>query len=475
MNSILYVPTTVKGEVIGVLSVDNQTPDRPFTKGDEHLLSVLADYAAIAIENARLLEESDSRAQALSGLHRVSQSLLSVHDLDELLGTVAENARRVLGADLVVLYEYIEEKDDVRIPPVFRGDIRVPEILRERGELHRESLVFKMVHQDAPFYAADAREDWAKGGFFAQAQGERSESFINREEIVSSAGIPLLIGGEAVGVLFINYRDFCQFTSNHRERTEIFANQAALAIRNARVFSQKERYVEELSVLNEIGQIVSSAVTLDVDKILDLVYQQTARLMGVTNFYVALYDEEDDTVHFRLAVEEDQCQAIGEGEWASRKGGNGLTEYVIRTKRPLLIPGRVEEWLRVHKVEPIGRPAKSWLGAPMIAEQRVLGVIGTQSPEEENAHDEGHRNVLSTIASQAAIAIDKAKEVHRSKQIAKVLCEVTPDAVGLSGQPVHGDLWTRICEVVCKRVPNADVCLYVCDDIDPSIASTSSI
>jgi hypothetical protein len=73
VNSILYVPVGIKGQVTGVLVVDNQASQRPFTEGDENLLLVLAGYAAIALENARLLEETERRFQALAALHGAGQ------------------------------------------------------------------------------------------------------------------------------------------------------------------------------------------------------------------------------------------------------------------------------------------------------------------------------------------------------------------------------------------------------------------
>lgn len=73
VNAILYVPVAIKGRVNGVLVVDNQSSQRPFTEDDENLLLVLAGYAAIALENARLLEETAHRFQALATLHGSGQ------------------------------------------------------------------------------------------------------------------------------------------------------------------------------------------------------------------------------------------------------------------------------------------------------------------------------------------------------------------------------------------------------------------
>jgi putative methionine-R-sulfoxide reductase with GAF domain len=62
VKSILYVPVAIKEKVIGVLVVDNQAPDQPFSADDENLLQILAGYAAIALDNARLREELSEQA-----------------------------------------------------------------------------------------------------------------------------------------------------------------------------------------------------------------------------------------------------------------------------------------------------------------------------------------------------------------------------------------------------------------------------
>lgn len=73
VNAILYVPVALKGRAIGVLAVDNQSSSRAFTEDDENLLLVLAGYAAIALENARLREESRRKIQTLAALHGVGR------------------------------------------------------------------------------------------------------------------------------------------------------------------------------------------------------------------------------------------------------------------------------------------------------------------------------------------------------------------------------------------------------------------
>lgn len=385
---------------------DSLNKDRRKQRIKEKDNSISSNY----VENSDSFKNSEQELSALTSMYEISKSLLSEHDLQKLLDTIAEKALTVLKADLVTLYEYSKVEDDVKIPPIIKGMSKAINILQDRGKVvpHKKSIIFKMLNRKQSFYAENAKEDWAKEGIISRFSAKKKESFFNRELIVSCAAIPLCIEDEVVGVLFVNYREFHRFTQVRKERIEIFANYAALAIHNARIFSKSQRYVKQLYALNEIGKQISLASTLNVDDILYLVYEQTKKLMDVTNFYIAFYDGTTDTVNFKLAIENGKHQKVGVGEWGSRKAGNGVTEYIIRTKNPIFIKKHVMEWLRSHEVDAIGKYAKSWMGAPMIVEDKVLGVIGVQSYEKENAYDEDDLNVLITIASQAAIAISKA-------------------------------------------------------------------
>ena len=168
-----------------------------------------------------------------------------------------------------------------------------------------------------------------------------------------------------------------------------------------------ERRVQELDSLQAVGQALSASLHLD--EILPAVYDQVAKLMPVHNFYVALYYPEEDEVTFPLAVEDSH-----EVEWRSRKAGSGLTEYILRTKQPLLISSNVEARLAELEIEHIGTPAASWLGIPMLSGQDPLGVIAVQSYTATELYDEHHKDILETIAAQAAIAIQNARLYERT-------------------------------------------------------------
>jgi GAF domain-containing protein/nitrogen-specific signal transduction histidine kinase len=159
-----------------------------------------------------------------------------------------------------------------------------------------------------------------------------------------------------------------------------------------------ERRVRELHSLATIGQVVADS--LELPEVLLAIHQQTQELMDARNFYIALYDDSERRITFPLAYENGVRVT-----YSSRLFGEGFTEYIILTRRPLLIKGDVQEFARQ-----IGQPAvdpnvRSWLGVPIAVGENVLGVMTVQSRERANSYDESHRDILISIAAQAATAI----------------------------------------------------------------------
>jgi len=205
-----------------------------------------------------------------------------------------------------------------------------------------------------------------------------------------------------------------EYTIADLEYLTALADQTSVALENAYLLLERERRISQLTVLNEVGRALSS--TRQLLPLLEVIYQQTGRLMDTTNFYIALYDAESDEVYFPLAVEEGRKLSAERLARARRKAGRGLTEYVLRTKQPLLITRDMAGTCARLGIEAVGRMAKSWLGVPMLSGERALGVIAVQSYTQEGAYDEEHLAVLSTIASQAAVAVENAQlyeEMHR--------------------------------------------------------------
>lgn len=170
-----------------------------------------------------------------------------------------------------------------------------------------------------------------------------------------------------------------------------------------------ERRLRELSSLQAVGQVLSES--LDVDAIIAAIYEQVANMMPATSFYVALYDRELDEISFPLTIRDGERVLPG-----ARRPHRSLTEYLLETKRPLLIPRDVAARVEALGLEHIGEEAACWLGIPILAGDEALGIIAVQSFDTPEAYDRWHMEILQTIAAQAAVAIQNARLYERTDE-----------------------------------------------------------
>jgi signal transduction histidine kinase len=173
-----------------------------------------------------------------------------------------------------------------------------------------------------------------------------------------------------------------------------------------------------MAVLNELGQALTAR--LDVEQVLDEAFRGASRLLDTTNFYVALSNPEQDEVTFAIDVTEGELRK----PYVTRQAGQGLTEYIIRNRTPLLIEEDMPERLEEMGIELIGPVALSWLGVPLMIADRVLGVMAVQSYTTPHAYSEHDRGLLTAIASQAAIAIQNAHLFEETRSRAERLAVV---------------------------------------------------
>ncbi|HEX2697247.1 MAG TPA: GAF domain-containing protein, partial [Anaerolineales bacterium] len=221
------------------------------------------------------------------------------------------------------------------------------------------------------------------------------------------------------------------------------ADQLSLALENARLFQETQKRAEELAILNELGQELTSQ--LDIKNIAATVFKHTSRLMDTNNFFLAVYNEAQQTLSFALLI--DSGQKI---EVADRKLEHGLSDYVLRTKQPLFLPDNATARIKDLGLEvlTIGdtSPAICWLGVPLLSGTKVVGLIAVQSTATPNLYTPQHRDLLLAIANPSAIAIENARlfgEAQRRAREMSTLAEV--------GQDVSASLDLQI---VLERISN---------------------
>jgi GAF domain-containing protein len=240
-------------------------------------------------------------------------------------------------------------------------------------------------------------------------------------QTLSELCVPIFLGQETVGVINLESDRVNAFSEDDLQLLVTLSNNVAIYVQRARLFEEARVRASELAVLNEMSQQLSGA--LDINQACQHIYHYSAQLLGIQDLYIALYEDEIDTVHFPLAVEKGQQLS-----WDSRQSGEGMTEYVIKTREPLLIQQDVYDALDERGIQQIGAEAHAWLGVPMMVGERAMGMIAAQSFDPSVSFSDRHQDLMTSIANQAALTIQSVRLFQQTQARARreqTLREVT--------------------------------------------------
>lgn len=215
-------------------------------------------------------------------------------------------------------------------------------------------------------------------------------------------GVPLLGGGRCLGVLLMwDYVRDDSFSQSDARIVQHLANQAATAIINARIHENSRKQLAEISAITKIGQAISKVMSLD--QLWPLLHRQVQQLMDAQNFYVALYHGASRELEFVYDRQQGRTLPVERRDLAG-----GLTECVIRTKRPLLLTSKRQR-APIREFRMIGKQAQSWLGVPIMSKDAVLGVMAIQNYQRPHCYDTHHEELLQIVAGQVAVAIENTR------------------------------------------------------------------
>jgi GAF domain-containing protein len=436
--SELAVPIKIEDRVLGVLNVEHPEP-HAFDEHDQQLLEAIASHAATAIHNAKLY-------QARQTVNQVGQRLTGGIRMkeDKILDLIHSQASELMDTNNMYIALYDNATDVVRFGLAFVDGERV-EVEKEekwrprRGGRGRTEWI---VHNRDPIFIPTEAESKA----WYEQPG--CQEYIG-EEFASWIGVPMIVGDRVLGVIATYHPDRDHvYSEDDLEILQAMADQAAIALDNANLFYNVNR---KLVALSEFQQAIASDIRMEEGAIVKLIHDQASELINTDNMYIALYDEETDTVRFPLAFSAGKRIDVD-----ARSGGKGRTEWIIRNRESIFVSTQEEgeEWYdQPGHEEYVGEISSSWVGVPMEFGDSVLGVIATYHPVKEYLYTGDDLEILQTMADQAAVAFTNARllqqerhrvsqlntlyevgqEVNRTLDVNKILPRILREAMELTG------------------------------------------
>src|SRR3954469_19983205 len=328
--------------------------------------------------------------ELLSTLFDLGREVMSVLDLEELLAKIPQLIARLTQFSAFSVYLLDEKRQELKIAYAVGYPEEVAPNLRLKVG---HGVVGAAVQEGRPILVNDIRKEPRYKGPL--------------RNMLSQLAVPIRRKGKVIGALNLLNEAEGAFTSQDEALLRQFAAHVAVAIENARLFESERHYVETLETLAEIGREMSSI--LDLDVLLTRIASLTKRLIDYRTFGILLLNESTQELEMKFAV------SYGQGNEAKRvKLGDGLVGWAAQHKEPVLISDVSTDPRYIKLVD----DARSELVIPMLIKDRCIGVFDLES-NELNAFTKEHKELLTLLASQAAVAIDNARlyeEVRRNEE-----------------------------------------------------------
>src|SRR5215216_3695031 len=328
--------------------------------------------------------------ELLSTLFELGREVTSVLDLDELLAKIPQLIARLTRFSAFSVYLLDEKRHELRIgyaigyPEGVLPNVRLPV---------GQGVVGAAVEEGRPILVNDIRQEPRYRGPL--------------RNMLSQLAVPMRRKGRVIGALNLLNEAEGAFTEQDEVLLRQFAAHVAVAIENARLFESERQYVETLETLAEIGREMASILALD--ELLARIANLTKRLIDYRTFGILLLNEAKQELEMKLAV------SYGKGAESKRmKLGEGLVGWAAQHKEAVLVDDVSKDSRYINLVD----DARSELVIPMLLKDRCIGVFDLESPE-LGAFTKEHKELLTLLASQAAVAIDNARlyeEVRRNEE-----------------------------------------------------------
>jgi GAF domain-containing protein len=413
-EATIAVPLQLRELTLGALLLQHQQADT-YNEEDLFTLRLLANHIALALSNIRLHNN-------LSQLDRTGQIITQQLESDNILQATVDNVRGATMADVVILFLFDHNRGRFQLPPSVSGQLRDPDSLLLMSPRRSDDIAELMLHREEPLFV---KQSPLIAEELLADQSTRTGNFAQREEIASTAAIPLRVNHEIVGVLFVNFRLPQRFDSPQKLLIEGLGHYIAVAIKNAQIFEKlRLRRISEFGILQHVERELNRM--LDLQSVLDKILELAEKQIDANIATIALYDTKKH--EFRIA------SAIGNNAEQERTytiplHAHSLMRWVMDHKQSIRSNNVHTEtpWREIYF--PTNPDTVSELDVPLLDGDDFVGIINFEHSK-EGAFNSYDQVFLETLAGQTVLAVKKAQAYENEKRLvqeAQLLNEISKE------------------------------------------------
>ena len=394
------IPIFWKGEVIGAFNMAG-TRSRNISQGDEKLAEMLAQHAAVAIQNARLFKESEEQARRQAVLYKVVRAVSSEMTPQKTLNAMAQIAAESVGGAFAVLLlrngTEIEPRGAYQVPPVevpfFSEGFKIaatretsPAIvsIRERKVVALSDL---QKEKEIPAPLRQAAHQFGFG---------------------SLIGVPLVSQEQSYGSLVIYFRQARSFTRQEIDLLSALASEAAVAVRHLKWMEERERHFARTEALREIAQEIGAELQLP--RILNLVVERGTALLDLDEGAVILRDPHRQEYVVRVSVGYEP-PIVG----MTVDPQTGITSEAIRRRSTVLIEDYQNFPNAIPGIRALG--VQAVIATPIFIKEALIGVLILETKKSGTRFTDEDRQTIDILARHAALAIENARLYEEARSL----------------------------------------------------------
>jgi signal transduction histidine kinase len=389
VRKMVAAPLLVGQRAIGAISVVGAV-GREFSEHDEQILLALANHAALAIENARLLRASVRTLRHAGILATSARSLALNISPQTMYADIWRIAHQSLGADGISIF--LADAGTRAVEVGF-----VAGVAAEMADRILPAFWETFAGRALTTGVADFRRN-------LHNVGDRPISRQMLERGINAiAMLPLVVEGRPRGLLSLRFRDLQGFEPEQRQLLTDFSSHAAVALRNALLLERTEQRAARFSAVAKVQQAISGVLSLA--EVYAEIYRAVASVVDAPSFTLMRFDEERQEFIPEYVV--DDGRPIECADLPRFPLGDGITSQAYRLRAPSVVSRTAAGWTGpTVEIGDTHSPA-ALLSAPIVHGDRVLGVLQAQSFTND-AYDWGDVDLVMLIARQAGTAIANA-------------------------------------------------------------------
>ncbi|MCE1246553.1 MAG: GAF domain-containing protein [Firmicutes bacterium] len=399
-NSCLLAPLFTKEQLNGLIYLDDSRLAHLFTEAQIRLVMTIALQIASAIQRGTLVNQLEGNLDQLKALHQVSTAVTGTLSLPKVFELIVDKASHLIeapAASIITLEEKVH-RYEMKSSIGLTGDLADPTF-----------------HEAISAMTAKRRRYLT---YYVSTSAEPEEPFIVKT--LESAGmggyisVPLIARKRVVGVLNCFCKAQDKFDSQEIRLLRSFANQAAIAVENASLYNIIKNKVRELATVFEVGKSITS--TLELDKVLEEVCSSIASVMGADAVSIMNLDEENQQLEI--------VKTMGLGKYYKGemiKVGAGIAGIAAKTGRPMVLHDQESQASPYKFPQQVKKDGlRTILSVPLKVRNRIMGLINIYKRELFH-FSTNEINLLSTLANQAAVAIENARLYNEQYKIAQII------------------------------------------------------